>query len=98
MTVIYSTVTLSVIDENMKYNFNIVMDIRDTIILSMMQEEAVNYFEKRHKVKKEYMNEIDFEIMEKVLNASKNELGQKVKNINYEWHTMEVSKPWGLTN
>lgn len=35
--------------------------------------------------------------MERVLNASKNELGKKVNNMNYEWHTMEISKRWGKT-
>ena len=75
----------------------LVMDTRDIIILSMMQDEIVKYFTKRHNVKETYIHELDLEIMEKVLNSSKSELGKKVKNINYEWHTMEVSKRWGKT-
>ena len=64
----------------------------------MMQEEVIQYFEKRHNVKKESISDIDLDAMERVLNSSKNELGKKVKNINYEWHTMEISKRWKKTD
>ena len=72
----------------------LVMDIRDTIILSMMQNEVIDFFKKRHKIQHDYIHEIDLETMEKVLNSSKNTLGKKVKNINQEWHTMSISKKW----
>ena len=76
----------------------LVMDIRDSMILSMMQDEVIEYFQNRHNVQPQYIQNIDVEMMEKVLNMSKAELGKKVKNINHEWHTMSITKKWGKTN
>ena len=79
-------------------NVPIVSNLEETLVENMMQTKIEAYYKKHHNIQQYHMDVIDYVSLNQVLHKNKKKLGSRLKCINHQWHTMEVSRRWKITN
>jgi len=81
----------------MKDRDPVVTDIEGMLKYGDMSIRIKKYFRKHHGVPESEFKNIDFVVVGRILKKRRN-LGQQVKNMNYQWNTMETCCRWGKSS